>query len=264
MNELQLIYATLTAAAAALGAVMASFINAQALRALSKRNNTVSLSQRTGRSHCPGCGRQLRWFELVPIVSWTVQAGRCRSCKMKIPPRYVLAEIIGATVSALCFVRHAYSLLTPAALIISSILLAVAVYDMTMMEVPDILHIALIPLAIISIWLDPGVTPVSRAIGVIVVSLPMLALALVIDGAFGGADIKLMAVCGALLGWRDTLLAFFIAVLLAGGVSLARLINGKAHMGAKLPLCPYLCTGVFTAMLYGGHIINWYLRLYNI
>jgi len=53
-----------------------------------------------GRSHCEGCGRELRWFELVPFLSYSVQRGRCRTCGSRIGAAVLLAEIAGAAVGA--------------------------------------------------------------------------------------------------------------------------------------------------------------------
>ena len=254
-NELRII---ITAILAVLGACVASFINVAALRG-AKGESFVA-----GRSRCPKCGAELRWFELIPVISWLIQAGRCRRCKVRISPRYLIVEIVGAASSAMCFVRYGLTWMTPLALVVTLILLAVALFDAGSMEIPNGLVIALIPLAVLSIWAQPGLTLLSRGIGIFTVSLPMLLLALVINGAFGGGDIKLMAVCGFLLGWQNTVLAFFVAVVTAGIIVITLIARGKAKKGAHIAFGPHLCLGVAAAMLYGKEIINWYLRLFGI
>jgi len=144
---------------------------------------------------------------------------------------------------------------------VAVLLLAVALIDMDTMEIPNGLVIALIPLAVLVVWLQPEVTLLSRGIGFLAVSLPMLLITMIIDGAFGGGDIKLMAVCGFLLGWQNTLLAFFIAVMLAGSISFWLILRKKAKTGNHIAFGPYLCLGVVTSLLYGKEIIRWYLNL---
>jgi len=144
------------------------------------------------------------------------------------------------------------------------ILLAVAMFDLTAMEIPNGLVAALIPAAAACFLAQPGIPPLSRGIGLIIISVPMLILALLINGAFGGGDIKLMAVCGVMLGWQSALLAFFISIVTAGFMSLGLIAAGKAAKGAHIPFGPHLCAGVMAALLYGDILIGWYLRLFGL
>jgi len=144
------------------------------------------------------------------------------------------------------------------------ILLAIALIDFSTSEIPDSLIIAIVPFAIASIWLIPDVTILSHAIGLVAVALPLLLLTLVIPGAFGGGDIKLIAVCGFLLGWQQTLLAFFIALILGGGVAAFLLLSGKRKRGQHMVFGPAICAGVVVAMFFGKYILDWYLAFYII
>jgi len=109
----------------------------------------------------------------------------------------------------------------------------------------------------------PGVTLLSHAIGFVAVALPMLLLSLIITGAFGGGDIKLIAVCGFLLGWQLTLLAFFIALLLGGGVAAFLMVSGKRKRKDHIVFGPAICAGVTAAMFFGKEILDWYLAFYS-
>ncbi|MDR0292965.1 MAG: prepilin peptidase [Oscillospiraceae bacterium] len=242
----------------ALGACMGSFVNAAALRAAKKESFV------RGRSKCPECGKTLRWFELIPVVSWLALRGRCRGCKARISPRYPLAEVACALPAALCFIRYRFSLMTPLAFCVCVLLLAVALTDMETMEIPGVLILALIPFAAGAVWAQPDVTLLGRGIGLAAVSVPMLALALIISGAFGERDIELMAVCGFLLGWQNTLLAFFLAVLTGGGYAMTLMLRGKKGRGEHMAFGPHLCAGVTVAMLFGKEIISGYLGLFGL
>lgn len=146
--------------------------------------------------------------------------------------------------------------------IIIIILLAITVVDFRKMEIPDSLVLALIPLAIASAF--DGRSIVHRIIGIFIVSVPMAVLALVIDSSFGGGDIKLIAVCGFLLGYDRTLAAMFIAILLGGTVATVLLLLGKKDKSAHIPFGPYICAGVIAALLFGDSIIPWYLSLFGL
>jgi len=145
---------------------------------------------------------------------------------------------------------------------VTMLLLAIALIDFDTAQIPDSLIIALAPLAVASVWLLPNVTLLSHAIGLVAVALPMLLLTLAIPGAFGGGDIKLMAVCGFLLGWQLTLLAFFIALLLGGSIAIFLLASGKRKRGQHMVFGPAICAGTVTALFYGKEIIRFYLSLY--
>ena len=96
------------------------------------------------------------------------------------------------------------------------------------------------------------------------VALPMLLLSLFIPGAFGGGDIKLMAVCGFLLGWQLTLIAFFIALLLGGGIAIYLLLSGKRNRGEHMVFGPALCIGVALSLYFGKEILDYYLGFFYI
>jgi leader peptidase (prepilin peptidase)/N-methyltransferase len=241
-----------------LGACFGSFINVAALRFVKKESFI------RGRSKCPGCGKTLRWFELVPLINYLALRGKCRACKAPISPRYPLAEALLALLAVLCFVRFGFTWMTPLACCVCAILLAIALIDRDTMEIPDALVLVLIPLAIAAIWAQPEITLLQRGIGFAAVSVPMLILALIIAGAFGGGDIKLMAVCGFLLGWQSVLLAFFLAILSGGGTALVLMLTKKKSKGARIAFAPYLCAGVTAAMLYGREIIGAYLGLFGL
>jgi leader peptidase (prepilin peptidase)/N-methyltransferase len=90
----------------------------------------------------------------------------------------------------------------------------------------------------------------------------MLAMALFIPDAFGGGDIKLMAVAGFMLGMGNTLLATFIGILLGGAVAAWLLI--KKTREKHMAFGPYLCIGIMTSLLFGDIIIQWYFSLFGL
>jgi leader peptidase (prepilin peptidase)/N-methyltransferase len=240
--------------AALLGSCFGSFVNAAAYRSV-RGDSFVK-----GRSSCPHCQKTLRWHELIPVVSYLAQCGRCRGCGESVSKRYLLTELIMSAVTVLCFLRFGFTLMTVLAFAVSVILLAISLIDAQSMEIPDGLVAALIPFAAAAVWLRPDITLLERGIGLAAVSLPMLLMALIVRGGFGGGDIKLMAVCGFLLGWQCVLLAFFIALVI--GVLFA--LMTKKKKGEHFAFGPFLCAGTAAAMLYGEEVIIMYLSLFGL
>ncbi|MCL2002834.1 MAG: prepilin peptidase [Oscillospiraceae bacterium] len=247
-----------TVLCAVLGACFGSFVNAASLRSVAGE------SFLKGRSRCPACGETLRWYQLIPMLSYVALRGKCRTCAARISPRYPLTELGFALAAALCFLRFGFAWMTPLAFGVCAILLAITLIDMDTMEIPDGLIIALIPFAAAALWARPEITLLHRSIGLAAISVPMLALALMIEGAYGMGDIKLMAVCGFLLGWQSVLFAFFTAILLGGSYALYLMLKKKKKKGEHIAFGPFLCVGVAAAMLYGENVITAYLRLFGL
>lgn len=141
------------------------------------------------------------------------------------------------------------------------ILAAVGWIDQRTMEVPDRLSSAVLLLAVADQLTGGGPALFSSVLGTCAVSVPMLLMTLAIPGAFGGGDIKLMAACGAFLGWRLALEAFFLAVLGGGVWGCWLLVSGKAGRKDHFAFGPFLCTGAAVSYLWGEELLSWYLSL---
>lgn len=216
------------------------------------------------RSVCPVCGRKLSWFDLIPVFSWLALRGKCRTCKKRISPRYPIVELAAACMAVGSLRYFGYTWRTPLAFGVCAILLAVALIDADTMEIPDSLVIALIPLAIGSIWAWEDVSLLERGIGLLAISLPMFLLSLVIEGAFGFGDVKLIAVCGFLLGWKCAVVAMFLAILTGGALAIYLMASGKRKKGAQIPFGPHLCMGIAVSLFWGKELIEIYLGLFGL
>ncbi len=238
-----------------IGCCVGSFLNVVALRSGSGESFVK------GRSHCPSCGVALRLWELIPVFSYLFLRGRCRTCRVRISPRYLLTEMALGGVFALCFWRYGLSLETVNACLTASLLFCVFLIDLQSMIIPNGLVLAfLVPIAF-DLFLTGFSGIIGRVIGFFAVSLPMLLLTCLIPDAFGGGDIKLIAVCGFLLGWKAILLAAFFAVVGCGLVSMVRLALKKVNKGDHIAFGPYLAAGILAARLFYTPIMNAYLSL---
>jgi leader peptidase (prepilin peptidase)/N-methyltransferase len=273
----------------AFGAVVGSFLNVLIYRI------PLKLEFVHGFSFCPSCEHRLKPLDLVPIFSYLLLRRKCRYCHEPISPRYMIVELLGgilALCSWLAFVGTDFTQLlgdgllitvdaapfliaNPQFLGISAVPLAAALYfialalllviafiDADTMEIPNGLNIALGVCALLSFLVAPEVGWLSHLIGLVAISVPLLIITLVIPGAFGGGDVKLMAAAGLLLGWQAALVATFIGIIIGGvqGVYLlaTRKKDGKGHFAFG----PALCVGIAVAMFFAPTIITWYLGLF--
>ena len=241
-----------------IGCCIGSFLNVAALRSAS------GASFIKGRSHCPHCGETLRWKDLIPVFSYLFLRGRCRYCRTHIPARYLFTEGACGLLFVLCFVWFGFSLKALNACLLAALLFAVFLIDMQSMVIPNPLVLFLIAPGIFDLCLTGFNGFWGRVIGIFVVSIPMLLLSLAIPGCFGGGDIKLIAVAGFLLGWKLTLLAFFISVLIGGSYAVYLLLSRKTQKGAHIAFGPYLCAGIMISLLYGETLIQRYLSLFGL
>lgn len=244
-----------------MGACVFSFINVVICR-LPRGESVVK-----GRSHCMECGHELAAIELIPLVSYIGLRGKCRQCGVHIPIRDFMVECTGGAAFVLCAAFYGIgktgiiSLRGLVVFLFLAVLTAVAVIDWDTRIIYDRFHLVIGILGAAAVWLFPEISLISRLIGLLIISVPMLVLAMAIPGAFGGGDIKLMAVCGWLLGWKANVFAMFAGLLTAGlycGVMLA-----KKKLGRKdhFAFGPFLAIGLAVAAFCGEWIGNWYLSL---
>ena len=211
-------------------------------------------------SKCPVCGTRIRAYDLIPVVSFILLRGKCRACGANIPGRYPLVELAGGLLALTAAARYGLTAEGILYVLFFLTLLTVAVIDGQHMIIPDGLVITLAVLAVPLTALAWGHGAwYSRIAGFFALSLPMLTANMFIKDAFGGGDIKLIAVCGFLLGLGSALAAGFIGIVTAGARAAAIMLSGRPCKGVRIPFGPYLCFGVFAACLYGERIVNWYL-----
>lgn len=214
-----------------------------------------------GHSVCPSCGHMLGAADLVPVLSWLLLRGKCRYCKEHVSGRDTLVELLGGLAALFCVLKCETF---PAALTVFAfycIITVTAFLDIDTMEIEDGCWIAAALLAVPAFFTMPGHGIADRLIGMVCVSVPMLVLALIIPGAFGGGDIKLMAGCGLFLGWKATLVSAAIAILLGGGYGIWLLAAKKAERKSHFAFGPFLCIGMAAAVMYADDLIGAYLSL---
>ncbi len=277
-----------------LGLAVGSFLNVVALR---YRPDKFLFDYRVwrGRSTCPHCGATLRWYELVPVVSYLWQVGRCRSCKAKISPQYPIVELLTGlifaftpaavarlVVSELAPLRHAA--LAALWIGILCILLVVTVVDLRHFIVPDeaTIAIALLGGGVIAVTLGNQVALLGRSFvghyalllgmqqSIIINRLAALAAALLFFAipfavtrgrGMGFGDVKLAAALALPLGWPDALLAFALAFMVGTLWFTPRLVWQKLSFKARIPFAPFIAAATALVVFFGVPLIDSYFKL---
>ncbi|NLT63528.1 MAG: prepilin peptidase [Clostridiales bacterium] len=215
----------------------------------------------TGPSHCPRCGKKLKWYELIPIFSFLALRGRCSNCKLPISAQYPIIEAVNGILWLLIFYVLGFSPYAVLACLMVSALFVLSVIDVRTREIPQGINVFILVLAITAALIDRQ-NFTSHIIGFFSISAPLYLILIITHGkGIGGGDVKLMAVCGLFLGWKLVVLAFFIGCLAASIIHLFLMAAKKADR--SLSFGPYLSAGIFLALLWGNLIIDCYLSLYK-
>lgn len=234
------------------------------------------LTQRTlrhDRSRCLSCGYELRWYDLLPIVSWVALKGRCRRCKKSIGWFELLAEVGGLVFFAGSFLLWPYGFDTVFEmarfglwLVAGVALLILFAYDAKWFLLPDTVNLllAIIGLLTTLVIVLPSPDPLSQtlsAIGSVAILSGIYYLLHRLSGGrwVGFGDVKLGVGLGLLTAdWRLAFVALFAGNLMGTLYVLPAMIRGKVTAKTRVPLGPLLILGTVLSVLSGPLIVDWY------
>ncbi len=255
-----------------LGLILGSFLNAYIWRLRQGE------SAWRGRSYCPKCKKMLRWYELIPVVSFVAQRRRCRKCAQKIDWQYPLIELI----TGILFVAVLYSLnqssnfkaqisnfgivdlfriLIPWYLF--AVLVILFVFDLRYGLVPDrVVLPAIIVAFVYSAIVRFELLAISYLLFATVVGAGFFAAQYYLSRGrwLGAGDIRIGALMGAMLGWPYIILGIVLSYFIGGAVGIILLLTRRKQFGQTLPLGTFLTLGTAIVFLYGEQIWNWYWR----
>lgn len=250
--------------AAVLGLCVGSFLNVVIYRV------PAGMSLATPSSHCPKCKYVLRWYDNIPVLSYLMLGGKCRSCRAKISFRYTAVEIANMLLwllSAVLFWQQSIVYAVIAALA-SSVFVCVFFIDLEHKLVFDRFVLILIALGIVAAIFDPYYSALSHIIGGVGGFAAFYLIAWLFEtlrhkDGLGGGDIKLTGACGLLLGWQRLMLSVLCAAVVAS-VVLIILSRRSGEEDKEYPFAPFLTCGFALAMFFGHSIISGYLSLLGI
>src|SRR5699024_9528325 len=235
------------------GITLGSFYNVVGLRVPKK----IPFSN--DRSYCPTCEHQLSWSELIPVLSFVLQSGKCRHCKTKISFIYPVIELATGLLFLFSYIQLGFSLELITALIFMSMLMIIFVSDLHYMFIPNKILWFFLPLLVIMrvlVPLDPWYNSIIGA----VVGYGLLALIIILsNGGMGAGDMKLFGVLGIVLGLGNTLLTFFLASLFGAVIGIILKMRQKIGKGQPIPFGPYIVVAAIIAYFYVDKIIDFYL-----
>ncbi len=220
-----------------------------------------------GRSRCDYCKKTLRWFELIPVLSYLIQGGRCVRCHKRLSVQYPLVELFtGAVFVALPHMQAAYG---PAAdalygyhlaalCSIASAGIVILVTDLKYQIIPDRMLIVLVLAAGALLYPSPLPTAVQKlGVGAVSGSFFYLLWLGTRGRGMGFGDVKLSAVLGLLLGFPQAIIAFYTAFLTGAGYGVILIIQRKAGMKSRVPFGPFLLLGAVVSVVWTAPVLHW-------
>lgn len=176
------------------GTVIGSFLNVVVYR------TPLHQSIVKGSSHCMTCNTPIKKYDMIPVLSWLFLGGKCRACKAKISPRYMLVEFMTGCLFLTAYLKFGLSIKLATTLVFFAILVVISFIDIDTMEIPYWCTITIAVLGGISFFTESGMPWWERLLGAVIIAVPFAILA--IFGGMGGGDVQLMAASGLLLGWK--------------------------------------------------------------
>ncbi|NNU91208.1 A24 family peptidase [Anoxybacillus sp. CHMUD] len=239
-----------------LGLFLGSFYNVVGLR-VPKGESIVA-----PRSHCPSCKRTLTAFELIPVVSYVLQKGKCRACSARISFVYPFIELSTAILFALAPLFVGWSAEVAVSWTLISLFVIIFVSDVHYMIIPNRVLSFFAPLLLIErLWFAPLTPWWDSLLGSAIGFMTLFLIALVSKGGMGGGDIKLFAVIGLALGVKLTILAFFLSTFVGTIFGLLGMAIGRVKRGEPMPFGPAIAVGTMIAYFFGEAMIEAYVNV---
>ena len=222
------------------------------------------------RSFCDYCGKQLNWYENVPVISWLILKGKTKCCHKKLPLSYPIVELITAVLLTLNFkflifnfqsIYEIYNfqflikfILT---LLIIVFLVFSTVFDLKYMILPDFSTFILVGCSIFLMLSRSGGTPLQNITASLVSAGFLLILNLITKGkGMGMGDVKLAIFMGLFLGFPKIIVAFYVAFIVGAIIGVLLMVFKKAKKKTQIPFGPFLILGTFVSWWWGEIILK--------
>jgi leader peptidase (prepilin peptidase)/N-methyltransferase len=245
---------------ALIGLAIGSFLNV-VIHRLPRRESLVSPGSR-----CPSCGYSRGAADNVPVLSWVLLGGRCRTCRTRISVRYPVVELVTAAVFVAHYYVFGWTPLLAVRLVFASSLVALFAIDLEHHLLPDAITLpGLVVGLLASLVLPPGVRDALIGIlagGGVLWLIGEAYYRYAGEEGMGGGDVKMLAMIGAFLGWQLVIVTLVFSSIAGAVIGLAVIAVRRGGMKYALPYGTFLSMAALVASLYGDRIVRWYTSLY--
>jgi len=219
-------------------------------------------------SRCTACGHELSWYENLPVMSYLVLRGKCRSCGAPFSVMYPVIELTTAAVFVVGYWWFGATLMLAVRLLFACAMIVLFVIDLQHKILPNEITLPgiVIGLVLSTITGEPGW--LSSLIGIAVGGGTLYAIAEAYyrirgEEGLGMGDVKMLAMIGAFLGWKLVLLTLVLSSISGSIVGVAILLLRKESLKYALPFGTFLAVGALISAVSGDALLTWYLGFYS-
>ncbi|MGD8366331.1 MAG: prepilin peptidase [Desulfobacterales bacterium] len=219
-------------------------------------------------SACPACETPIRFYDNIPVLSYLWLRGKCRACGAGISIRYPLVELLGGLTALAAYLKFGLSPATGIYFVFCAALEVIAFIDIDRRIIPDRITLPGIPLFFGASLFLPGTGAIASALGILIGGGSLLLIAWLYAAVtgkegMGGGDIKLLAMIGALVGWKGVLFTIFVSSAVGTVVGIVLMIRAGKGMKMSLPFGPFLSIGAIAYVFFGPASIALYLHQFG-
>lgn len=217
-------------------------------------------------SFCPQCKTPIRFYDNIPLVSYIILGGKCRKCKTHISIRYPLIEMANGLLWMFCYMKFNMSAPSFIYPLFLSTLLTITFIDIDHRIIPDKISLPGIPVFFICALFIPEIGYKNSLFGILLGGGSLLLVAegyslITKQEGMGGGDIKLLAMIGAMIGWKGVFFTIFAASATGTVIGIAVMLATKNNMKLAVPFGPFLAFGAAAYVFFGEELINWYFSI---
>ena len=237
------------------GAVVGSFLNVVILRLPEEEKSIVFPP-----SHCPYCKKNINWYDNVPLISFLLLRGACRSCRKPISWQYPLVELSMALLSLFLYKNFSFSVPFGIYFVFSAALLAIIFIDFRHQIIPDLISLPGIIAGFAFSFINPFVSWQDSGLGILLGGGSLYAVAIGYyliarrDG-MGGGDIKLLGMIGGFLGWQSLPFVIFSSSLTGAVAGIGAMIKQGKGGKTVIPFGPFLALGSLLYLFFQPEIM---------
>ena len=245
-----------------IGAMVGSFLNVCICR-LPKGESIM-----TPRSHCPQCQTPIRFYDNIPLLSYLLLRGKCRSCRAPISAQYPIVEGVTALGSLILFLKFGMSWEYLLYFLFLSALIVITVIDLYHQIIPDVISLPGVGIGLLASLVLPHLKFLNSLTGVLLGGGSLFLVATLYQWFFkregmGGGDVKLLAMVGAFLGWKAVILTILFSSFIGSIIGIIFIAVKGKDLKYAIPFGPFLSLGAVLSLFCGEEIVRWYLSIHS-
>jgi leader peptidase (prepilin peptidase)/N-methyltransferase len=268
----------------AFGLIIGSFLNVCILRLPEGKSIVLPASG------CPKCAAKIRPYDNIPLFSWLILRGKCRSCRAPISPMYPLVEFLTGLLFLCCYLAFGLTIEALKWATFAALLIVLVFTDFRERVLPDVINFVGFGLGLLlslftpspdgtALWLSsrwfafaPPAPVLSLIDALLGAALGAGVLWLIAEAYFrlrgkegmGFGDVKMMWMAGAFLGWKRTLLTMLVGSLIGSFLGIAFILARRTDSEYELPFGSFLGMAALLVVFFGNPIVHWYQGLFYI